>query len=138
MDYAVVLGLHSSCRLARGPEKNVCAGEEKCSVIYWDNMSARLAGTVVLFSVIQWGPFGAAISWVQRTGHCLSLGGSVKGDLCGLVVPLPVEGLSKGIFGALKSCKKEAKEPAQWVVTWCTHTPLGRHLSLRPGIIKIP
>lgn len=41
MDYAVVLGLHFSCRLARGPEKNVCAGEEKCSVIYWDNMSAE-------------------------------------------------------------------------------------------------
>ena len=40
MDCAVVLGLHSSCRLARDPEKNVCTGEEKCSVIYGDDMSA--------------------------------------------------------------------------------------------------
>ena len=51
MDCAVVLGLHFSCRLARGPEKNVCAGEEKCSVISWD-MSAEDAGTVGLSSVI--------------------------------------------------------------------------------------
>ena len=61
----------------------------------------------------------------------------MKGDLCGLVGPLLVEGLSKGIFGALKSCNKEAKEPALWVVMWCTHMPLGRHLSLPPGIVKI-
>ena len=51
MDCAVVLGLHFSCRLARGPEENVCAGEEKYSVISWD-MSAGDAGTVVLSSVI--------------------------------------------------------------------------------------
>lgn len=69
MDCAVVLGLHFSCRLARGPEKNVCAGEEKCSVLYWDDMSAEAAGTVVLFSVIQCGPFGAALGWVQRRVH---------------------------------------------------------------------
>lgn len=51
MDCAVVPALHSSCRLARGLEQNGCAGEEKCSMISWDNMSAEAAGTVV-FSVI--------------------------------------------------------------------------------------
>ena len=61
----------------------------------------------------------------------------MKGDLCGLVGPLLVEGLSKGIFGALKSCNKEAKEPALWVVMWCTHMPLGRHLGPDPGINKV-
>lgn len=52
MDCAVVLGLHFSFRLARGPEKNGCAGEEKCSVISWDDMSAETAVTFVLLSVI--------------------------------------------------------------------------------------
>ena len=72
MDCEVIAGLHFSCRLARGPEENVCAGEEKCSVLYWNDMSAEAASTIVLFSVIQCGPFGPAISWVRRRGHCLS------------------------------------------------------------------
>ena len=48
----MVSGLHFLCRLARGPEKNACAGEGKCSVISWDVMSAEAAGIVVLFSLI--------------------------------------------------------------------------------------
>lgn len=52
MDCVVVTGLHFSCTLSRGPEKNGCAGEEKCSVISWDVMSAEASGTVVLFSLI--------------------------------------------------------------------------------------
>ena len=60
------------------------------------------------------------------------------GDLCGLADQLPVERLSKRIFGALKRCSNEAIEPALWVVMWYTHMPLGYHLSPWPGIIKIP
>ena len=52
MDCVVASGLHFSCRLARGPEKNGCAGAGKCTVISWDVMSAEAAGTVVLFSLI--------------------------------------------------------------------------------------
>ena len=51
MDCVGVSGLHFSCRLPRGTEKNG-AGEGKCSVISWDVMSAEAAGTVVLFSLI--------------------------------------------------------------------------------------
>ena len=52
MDCIVFSGLHFSCRLARGPEKNGCAGEGKCSLISWYVMSTEAAGTVVLFSLI--------------------------------------------------------------------------------------
>ena len=69
MDCVVVPALHPSCRLARGLEQNGCAGEEKCSVLYWNDMSAEAASTIVLFSVIQCGPFGAALGWVQRRVH---------------------------------------------------------------------
>ena len=52
MDCVVASGLHFSCGLARGTEKNGCAGAGKCTVVSWDVMSAEAAGTVVLFSLI--------------------------------------------------------------------------------------
>ena len=42
MDCEVILAIHSSCGLARGPEKKGCAGEERCNVISWDNLSPEI------------------------------------------------------------------------------------------------
>lgn len=48
----------------------------------------------------------------------------MRGDLCVLGGLLPVEGLPKGIFGALKSCNKrgQATSPVGCYVV-CAHAP---------------
>lgn len=48
----MVLAIHSSGELSRGLEQNGYAGEERCSVISWDNLSPEDSGTVFVFAII--------------------------------------------------------------------------------------